>query len=95
MRTPEVSYLTLDTGASSTVFPRSWAPNVRVFPTKSGKRGHVHSGAGAGKIIGEGGQVVTLDVDQVSREWMLRSMVTDVRNLRAHRANAKLTGHEK
>ena len=35
MKTPEVSYLTIDTGASRTVFPRSWAPSVH--PPTSGE----------------------------------------------------------
>ena len=73
------SYLTIDEGPMRTVFLRNWAPTVPIFPTKLSKRGDQYWSAGAEKIIDVGGQVGTLDVDDISRPLVLRGMVSDVR----------------
>ena len=78
IKTPEVCHLTIDTGASRTVFPRSWASSVPVSPTKMSKRGDFYWWVGAEKIMDKGGQVVTLEVDHVSRPLMLKGMVVFV-----------------
>ena len=76
---PLHSHLTIDTSDSKTVSLRNWAPTVPIFPTKSSKRGDFHWRAGAAMIMDEGGQIVTLDVDQISRPLVMRGMVADVR----------------
>ena len=60
--TPHHRHKRLEDGLSSKL-----GHHVPIFPTKSSKRGDLYWGAGAEKFMDECGQVVTLDVDQISR----------------------------
>ncbi len=74
-----VKYITIDTGAVRTVFPLGWAlDDVPILPTKSSKRGDFYWGAGAEKIYDLGGQVLTLDVEDLEVPLILRGAVCKV-----------------
>ena len=60
-----LSYLTIDKSAPTSP-PLGLGPCVPIFPARSTKRGELHQGAGAEKV-----QIMTLDVDQISRPLVL------------------------
>ena len=77
---PDVVYITIDTGAVRTVFPKNWAPvDVPIQPTKSSRRGDFYWGAGSENIYDLGGQVVTLDIEEYDEPQVLRGAVCHVR----------------